>query len=186
MFCSSDAIRPALMEPFSLGPHTYATDGRVIIRVPVIAGVKTENIGADKLEWNLPAGGTVCAIPEIQPPEMLACPDCKGTGKMKLCARCNGKGWTRCFECGHETECRTCRGKTANNPDTPCCECDGAGRYEAFGQTVEIGGSLFGAQYLRKIVTLPGLVFYVGTDATQPAYFTFDGGEGIIMPISKL
>lgn len=68
----------------------------------------------------------------------------------------------------------------------PCCDgkrcknCNGLG---ARISVVKIRGSYFDARYLAKLVDLPGIVLNVSPIKPEaPMYFTFDGGDGLLMP----
>lgn len=39
-FCSTDLTRPNLQQPFTINGDTYATDGRIVIKVPAVEGVQ--------------------------------------------------------------------------------------------------------------------------------------------------
>ena len=81
-----------------------------------------------------------------------------------------GDGAALCAHCGHEG---------------PCKRCDGKGYIGAMGIDVLVGAQTFAARYIQLVARLPGLQFYNSTAINGPAWFTFTGGEGVLMPLSS-
>jgi len=110
-FCSTDPIRFKLAEPFNLEEWTYATDGRIIVRIKrgleTLQTAKEANINPLSAyngvftDWfKLPAFEVE---PEPVPPEpkRTICNECDGTGDCDCyCPKCDGE----CEECGGEGE----------------------------------------------------------------------------------
>ena len=48
----------------------------------------------------------------------------------------------------------------------------------------DVGGTSYADNYLEMIKALPGYKFYPAKyDGKTPTLFTFDGGEGLLMPL---
>lgn len=159
-FCSED--RFGLLNPFSIGKFTYASNGHIMVRVPRRDDVQ-ENSAApshEKVERYFIGFDPSLFQPHqaIDIPENhVVCLDCDGSGK--------------------EHHCKNC--------DFPCDSCDGSG--VLVGQigriSVCIGAAYFDAEYVRLIQSLPNLKVVVPStkeDIAMP--FSFDGGEGCLMP----
>jgi hypothetical protein len=161
-FCSSDTDRPNLHKPFSLGELTYATNGRIIVRVPRRADVpEIEHPPNAERVFPKPPATAFRPVGKVDlPPESID--DCK------LC---------------------DARGTRHDCPDCSCeCEdCDGKGTVSGDVETsLSIGGVPFGLQFVRLIVALPALeiAFPVKPGKDSPLEFRFTGGDGLIMPRS--
>lgn len=78
-FCDKDLNFPDLVKPFNHGGFTYATDGFIIVRVPLIGKYNYENIclpNPDGLKW-VPDHETAWHKAEdIKGPDIIACPSC--------------------------------------------------------------------------------------------------------------
>ena len=161
-FCAEPTDRPMFAKPFSFGEYTYATDGRLAVRisrVPTI-GVHDET-------------GAMCEalFAKVQPCEFKAAPTIKFPHRAKSsedgkCEKCDGSGLLhKCPSC----QCR-------------CRDCEGTGK-EAIWHEVsfELKGVHFAGRYLFLLKDLPGLKFGVPS-AAEPLRFSFDGGDGLLMP----
>ena len=160
-FCSKDESRPMLSAPFTIGKFTYATDGRVCVRVPDFPAPPMDIQGpqvAATLEWET-APRTIA----VELPEEIPC------DRTVDCTTCGGGGIHVC-PCG----------------DThPCGDCEGDGKMIQCDKGVEVGKMFLGESYLRKLAALPGLKLYDNGGVVDVVYFTFDGGEGLLMPMRK-
>ncbi len=157
-FCSTDENRPSLALPFFCNGWIYATDGRVIVRVPCDddrfgggeLSSRTDTPDAAALfRWT--KGPAAVGLPSGLPsPSEVPCPDCEG---------CGGK------ECdmGHTHECPKCGGDGVVTVDP----------------AVEIGGMFFGCRRLRLIAALPGVQLWP-TPGQSVCVFTFEGGDGLL------
>lgn len=154
-FCGVDQCRPYLLQPFSVGNFTYATNGHIMVRVPRRADVpdKTKEFNQDK-----PLEGHEKAIyaPLTGSLPVMEMEDCD------------------CFD-GYEHDC----------PDCECvCEaCDGDGKTYPHAST-SIGGANFAARYVALLLTLPGIEVAAKHAFPDPLLFRFDGGIGALMPIN--
>lgn len=157
-FCGRDEYRPYLHKPFSRGAYTYATDGRLLLRVARRDDVP-ENDRAPDCEA---AVFSKLQCSEYAAPD-FALPDVKP--EREDCILCEGRGF--------EHDCPSCQ--------CTCPECDGAGHIEK-PQSTTINGSLITLKYARLMFTLPDLQLQVPPCGEKPMLFKFDGGDGAVMP----
>jgi len=193
-FCGTDETRPSLMEPFSDDRYTYATDGRIIVRVPRIESItgheKHPQYACDLfpdeshyLPVEYPQGL------ESFVAEPVDCECCGGTGKQSKCRDCDGDGNKECPECGTVHKCESCRGtgliigNRAIGDEVDCEDCEGIGKIEKrFIVSLNRGAVFVDLKYIKLANTLPGL--WLKYDGNQsPLYFTFAGGDGVMMPL---
>lgn len=154
-FCGTDTWRTYLHEPFSRGEYTYATNGAIIVRVPLVAeiGEDPRTPNPEKIFAPMPADGWR--------PLRVALPTVAQT---EVCGSCYR---------GFEHDCPDCT--------CVCDECGGSGEVEQKFST-DIGGVIFDVKYIRMIAELPGVEICV-TDGKSPTFFRFDGGVGALMPM---
>jgi len=114
--------------------------------------------GVEKLGWDTAPRNVAVELPEEIPCERtMDCTTCDGTGT-------------------HECRC----GDTH-----PCGDCGGDGKMIQNDQGVEVGKMFLGESYLRKLAALPGLKLYDNGGVPDVCYFTFEGGEGLLMPMKR-
>lgn len=155
-FCDRNKRRN-LHRPFTRGEFTYATDGALVIRVDHRADVPDNEKAplAEGLPW--PDASTVYAPPAVPGLPIL---------EEIECPRCDG---------GQVHDCPTCH--------CECGSCDGSGRMlEPY--SADVGEAIFSVKYLFKILVLPGIQFGPSKQA-EPMPFRFDGGEGLLMPLTS-
>lgn len=186
-----DDIREYMRAPFVQGEWIYATNGHIAVRVPKTEGIEAEESAkpakiGDLFEKN--KRDTFIEIPALPPREK--CPTCNGSGIGYRCSECNGEGEIE--HSRHTYGCKECggSGQTDDGDDAdkePCVDCDGDGesRYKA----VAVGNWHYDRRYLAKILELPAVKFaqrhegMADLEDAAIAYFVFDGGEGILMPM---
>jgi hypothetical protein len=186
MFCCH---RNAVMKtPATIGPYTYATDGKVIVRVPADKHYEApvDFPLVDRLPWDHDQLGEWVQLPilDIKPRNCLAC---KGTGKTTVCPECEGEGEV-CFSNDFNTydfPCETCGGSRVISGGTDLCYlCRGTlqhVRHESFPwQRGKVN-----AHYVHLLKDLPGIQFSIHGEVIDPIRFRFDGGCGLLMPILK-
>jgi hypothetical protein len=100
-FCTNDEGRPTIKEPFTISEYTYATDGRLIVRIPKIPEAKIqedEHIIKTLLteyKFDYPTNSTdwidipKYTLPEI--PMKVECAKCDSDGEIN-CPSCDGDG----------------------------------------------------------------------------------------------
>ena len=191
-FCADeDDCRYYTHEPFSRGDYTYATEGHLIVRVPRLdlvetdrsreatkrLGEKVERMFADRNK-----AAELLPIPAVDLLPITTCGDCGGTGKNAECPECDGNKEVEFSNAYHDYEftCETCNG--TGRVEGECDNCNGTGRVETFAST-EVGNARFQNKYLHMIAALPNSK--IAPDGNNGAYVTFDGGEGLLMPIRR-
>lgn len=159
-FCSKDRIRVNLHHPMSQDGFTWASDGRIAIRVPHVM---------DYPEFKFPSVSTVfnsCFIEDEKGELKVELPEIKETEED--CRECSGSGKAH--------ECPNC--------DCDCDVCDGDGKQSRkVSATVLIGDTIFDAFYIKLVLSLPSLKFSAKPPKDKAASFIFDGGAGILMPM---
>ena len=158
-FCEkADGYRLNIKRPFSRAGFTWATDGRILVRVPLRADVE-ENPNAPHAERLFPdlADVTFAPLPSVKWPEMPTRAECKW---------CEGRGTQH--DCPHCT--------------CTCNECEGTGK-DISAAGVIVRGLHFNVAYIRLLLALPGLEFTTKPKEGQPAPFRFEGGEGVLVPM---
>lgn len=165
-FCSGDERRPITCRPWSFGDFSYATNGTIIVRVPLVADVP---IVADreKTAKMVDQWLTNYASMERVPAPRIDLPK----GRSWTCDECDGRGTKHdCPDCGCD-----------------CRECDGTGRCH---QPVLVAwrGTHISRENWRLVTALPGSVI-AASPPLPPVHdhisFAFDGGSGIVMPMRK-
>jgi hypothetical protein len=164
-FCEKDddylsESRKWLGRPFSRGDWSYASDGRILLRVPRLPDVP-EGVAASSKAEELFA--EVAGEPFVNPtPNKL--PEIDDDEE---CAECDGRGTAH--------DCPTCH--------CACLACDGTGIENPWLHlSIGYGQAVFHALYIARIKDLPDLKFGK-PDAEKPMRFQFDGGEGLLMPM---
>jgi hypothetical protein len=191
-FCANKSDpRAYLREPWAHKGYVYATNGHIVVRVP--APDQAEAIAEHKAAAT--AEGLFATFPAIEaqplPPFTLGeeCFFCAGTGEAYSvdCPDCDGEG--EFIHGAHDYECKECEGggfvdaeKIPENK-TVCHACYGRG-YKAHRAPVGPMGAGFDASYLSWIAALPGVLFAARGPA-ESGRFTFDGGEGLLMPMRE-
>lgn len=154
-FCGEERARSYLHEPFSLGDYTYATDGRVLVRVPRLAGVgEVERAPkAERLFTAYPLATELRPLPAFAfpAPERITCDGCKGLGREHDCPDC---------------QCE-------------CDLCDGVGTLETVA-SASLGGAIFDCRHLKLITALPSVRVPISPIQNEPMRFVFRGGDGLI------
>ena len=182
--------REFMRKPFCRDEWVFATNGHIIVRAPRIDGIADLDSGKLEVLINMFAANQrsgFVVMPEL--PDGEKCPPCLGTGVMYKCPDCNGTGE---FDHGELAYCcGKCdgEGQVSCGDDAskmPCFWCGGGGvaRY----QPVRVGLWDYDLRYLKRAMKLPGLKFAPPPRTPDdgkiaPAYFVFDGGEGLLMPM---
>lgn len=162
-FCSKTLLGQSRTDyPWSDGNYTYATDNCLLIRVPRIQSIP-ENESAPKVEnifINNPPGKDAYPIPLYNPNSVWDCNECQGTGRVL---------WHNGIH-SYEAECAGCFGKKQ------------LVKYE----NVYIAKSQVSQHYIDLIITyLPSTLFYP-RDPSDPIFFKFNGGDGILLPMKPI
>jgi len=151
--------RQSIAQPWSRGDYTYATNGRILVRLPRHADVP-ENADAPNVEkiWPNPPATVFFPIAAVELPKAT----------FNECERCEGRGY--------EHDCPDCR--------CECEKCRGAGDISSDTHTsLAIGGVHFCLLYVRPWLTLPEISVAVPVPPAGPLEFRFEGGDGLLMPL---
>ena len=125
-FCiSPDDPRLGLLRPWTRDGYTWASNGHIIVRVPVIADIPDNTQAPDGLALfnKQPPATEWIPVPTVEKPGIEDCDHCDGTGL-------------------HECDC--------DNEHT-CGYCDGKGKCEAMTVSVPVGDTQFSDHYLFLI-----------------------------------
>ena len=200
-FCGN-ADDSRINRPWSVDGWTMATDGKILIRVPLVDGVEENPKAPDVFHGSVglafdkePEAWVDC--PNISEPQPVLCPVCGGDGSNMLCPECDGAGVVYfdtqfndygCFEC------LSCRGSgkvskakwsgmVGISMDDAACSCERChGKGTVFDdKSVDVSGVLFGDRYLALIGELPEAEIGV-FGPEEAAKFRFSGGDGLLMP----
>lgn len=160
-FCAKDDLNESLNHPILMMGKILASNRDIAIRVDqdateLVDGVLEHQKISQKI-WTLIKNTKAKRKPLIPLPTLPsppACPTCHGTGENE--------------ESGY-------RGV--------CCPCDGSGELPdlPFTYTKAGPGAYIANRYLRLIASLPNP--QIATDWLSVCYFTFDGGDGVVMPM---
>jgi len=164
----------SLSEPFCENGYTYASDGKVIVRLPSEEITKNKDCFYDMSSLLFEQKGKLVSLPELPKETKATCDICGGCGKMTGCSECEGGQW----------ECRKCN-STGYFKDGKliCHECNGSGMVVSnFQKTITINGHKLQLGYLRKLSKLPEIKI-VAHPVKYQHYFKFDGGDGILMGV---
>ena len=180
-----------ISRPFVVGGMLYATDRVICVRCQTPPAWDVPNaelaprVVAEAFEaiTNRVEATPICLVDE-------SCHYCKGVGKMPDhdCWGCEGEGVVEEPDC----ECPHCCG------NHPCVGCNGTGEIlagdceacEGFGMLSPDGphemtpGYWVARKYAKLLIDM-GATAYLPVDLkyTKPMYFTFPGGEGVLMPM---
>lgn len=192
-FCATEDSKHLLARPYAQGGYRCACNGRLAVRIPT-----TDADDAPTETWTPPKLPEVFAAVTHSPPHPWPestpivirpryCTTCNGRGKNRgpACDTCKGKGFETC-NLNHEHECLWCTGAGYFYSGV-CPTCKGTGDQLAR----EIDGAVIDLHYERLISALPGVLvagIYHSISKTVTGnpgiYFTFDGGEGVVLGIS--
>lgn len=208
LYCSTNPNHfHSMANPWSHGEFTYATNGYIIIRIPRLADVPENDECPKVWEGDLaelftrePAAWI--DVPEVDyegeecercdgTKEAYLCPECEGYGEVFLqsrfnvyegqdCATCNGDGQLPQDEWDAFVKCHSFKGEPIKEV---CDGCDGTG-IATCRESHDVNGVLINEKYLWMIGNLPGAK--LGTfGEPDPVRFTFDGGDGLVMPMRR-
>lgn len=180
-FCSDETARLVLTEPFSWEQYTYATDGKLCIRVPRMAEVTTESNIITVLPWDIDEISGWQDMPQgYQVPPRKWCPSCMGFKKIQPCLDCEFR-----MDCEDPENCGELM--TLGEPCT-WCGIDGKVYLEIYFRVkmreceTELNG-----EYLELLRILPGTI-WLAPDPKDPNHAcvrirSSAGWDGMLMPM---
>jgi hypothetical protein len=170
-FLSTDPARVRLHTPCTQDGFTWATDGAILIRCPMIPEVPpVEGYPNCLAAWeNFDAGADFQPLPPLPPP----IPESN-----RPCEECEGSGEVQCMACDHWGECRACKGRGSVR--------EGETRW------MRLGGIAWNIRLFHKVATLPNPRFAIVARKVCPhgsgflpvgtiAFICDGGGEGIFL-----
>lgn len=192
-FCHKVKSAPT-SKPWSIGQHTYATDGKVLLRVKRIDEI-SENEACPNFpltglqKWfEKQDGDSFFDLPECAP-KIESCSCCQGTGLVEICQDCNGEGVIFLeSKLRHEYtfECEHCKGlcflSSQDEVSEMCIYCNGAG-VKIEENKIQIGPAFLSTKYIYLLKKELNNIEICPRSDLNPAYFKFDGGDGILMPM---
>jgi hypothetical protein len=158
-FCADERdAQYHLHRPFSRREWTWATNGKLMLRVPRIEEVAEDAAAPDVVHVFEQYRDDA----QMRPPKFNRLPD---PSDLVECNVCHGRGTLHdCPDC--QCECGNCDdGMVEEN------------------QSVSVAGLPFDARYVRLLLTLPGLLVEIYPISDRPMSFRFDGGCGLVNPL---
>lgn len=161
--------------------YRYATDARIILRVPATPRDREEDSDlklppAFDLDWSHDARRGWAPLPpaDYRLADDVPCPTCDGWGVPqpgRTCERCAGDG------------CRECGGRGFLGPPCPQCHGNAYGRYP--GHQHLAGGVVIAAKYDRLLRQHLGDIEYVPetVDPLKPVLLRAGNVFGLLMPL---
>lgn len=195
-FCATSHSNENFLRPFAYHGNLYATNGHIMVRIPAGAGVvDTEHslvAPAEKMFANANFDAGMEPLPDYPAMELPSCEGCGGSGKgkpLEECRECRGEGfveWDTDFHT-YDADCKGCDGEgevgIVGGADVTCKRCNGSGT--EMDVPVMFGATAINYRYLKLMETLPGLLVGLSVSKFPDAIqFKFDGGAGLVMPIS--
>lgn len=181
-FCDPDtSSRYALDQPWVVDGWRYATDGRIMVRIPATGEPDSPKPPDEKKRPK-----DVASIVESltgdnwQPwPAIKPCRICDGKGKhLEDCENCEGTGTCKSCNCGHKHQCGDCKGERQSL--VRCDECFKSGSLDD-----RFGEAELSHHYAHLIACLPSVSYLPTTNTEDGVRFRFDGGEGVVMGLSQ-
>jgi hypothetical protein len=153
-FCPSWSYREWMEKPFSRDGHTWACDGKLLVRVPLRNDVPEHPRAADVMRIWPAQWPSVWRQPlrrELPAAEYVACDVCSGRGVKHKCPNCS----------------------------CTCCECNGKGEFETV-RVVRVGERALPLRHARLIVGLDWVEISPPLLEELLLCFRFEGGEGVV------
>lgn len=171
-------LRPYLNNPMTRADFEYATNGKIIVRMPTVQAY-SDNFPLKLLkkveEMFAREVSELSMLPAFTHEPPLPCRECDGLGYVSYCPNYDGEGTHTC-DLSYSHDCESCDGKRE------CHSCHGNGT-NCTRVPVKIGPRNIALRYVSMIQTLPNVRVDLGGGPYDPMYFAFDGGDGIVMPM---
>lgn len=189
-FLSDSPSRYGINKYHWMDGYLCATDGRVLIRYkmdhkPVVEYAEGYPDVNSVLSGLKP--GEEISLIDLCKGETVKCEECGGTGRNSvICPECEGDGSSSCPTCGHEKNCERCHGD-GHIPGVDICRFCGGSKKTYDNYEINNNHGIAG-KYIILLSALPDVRLFIdrnaGDDYNYPAIkYTFDGGDGVIMPI---
>ena len=186
-FCQTyESSRFAMDKPFVKNGFKYATDARIIIRVP------TDEPDTDIGETKFPDTEHIYAkyeavVCDQEWPESF--PDCPTCGQLGYaiqyeCMTCRGEGYQKC-DLWHDHECDECYGHGYTKGRM--CKDDKEVRVTHDGKDcdIKIGDELFARELIAKVSALPKPIKWASTGKGEPMKVTAGDAVLLVMPFDQ-
>ncbi len=189
-YCGVDDPRQFINKPFNLFNKTVATDGHILICIPLQDEYSELTNGKIKPEF---IEGWISQIEaaELQPappislPKKHTCKDCDGEGKSSNedCEECDGEGEVAAstdYNIYYDLQCKSCDGLgyIKIKGDKTCANCSGTGTQYDFSSTVQIFGYHFNPKYIELILENNPMVAIAKNE--EDLLFKFDDAVGVL------
>jgi len=154
-YCSTELFKLYLHHPFSQSNYTYATNGHILVRVPLRPDVEKQKKPNVSSVWPKyePTAWIAPLTFDFPEPESLPCKDCYNGGRVHDCPGCE----CVCQKCGGTEEIFVIR-------------------------AVKLGPLYIQEKYARLMMELPKIEIEAQPPLMGPVQFRFDGGRGLVMP----
>jgi hypothetical protein len=163
-FCAIGDYGVAKMdEPWVLDGWRYATDGRILVRVPAAGVPNTITIPDHHFP---PAQKLFAESPAVEP---IPWPTAPLVLKSIECLQCDGSGRIGCEDCDNLERCLVCGGIG----------------YGSLPLYRKVGEHMIAVAHDMIIRSLPNVRWFPGKHYLHPLPFIFDGGEGRQMGLSS-
>jgi hypothetical protein len=86
-------INEALLKPWSRDGYTFATDGRIAVRLPEVEGIPDNPKAPDVMKIWPKEPDEYIDLPDIPPVTVDPCPWCCDYEKHEVCEECGGTGF---------------------------------------------------------------------------------------------
>ena len=183
-FCQTyESSRFAMDKPFVKNGFKYATDARIIIRVP------TDEPDTGIGEKKFPDPNTVYG-----PRESIVCdqdwpdsfPDCPTCGQLGYeirfeCPICDGSGYHEC-DLGHDHECEECGGNGSTQRRLRPTDKEVKSTHDGKDCAIKIGKELFAREIIAKVSALPNPIKWASCGKGEPMKVTAGDAVLLVMP----
>jgi hypothetical protein len=172
-FASEDKTRPALLEPVVVAERMVATNGRVLVEVPVcevdLEGVALRLAPADFPAYKVLLNTTFSALASSSVSDCAVPFQIPGKSEDHMVA----------------VECYECSGTGEFSEPGDCWDCDGKGKWQECDWRVEYpGGSWLNGLFAEQVMSLPDITWYLPSSPESMIPFRFGHlGRGLIMPM---
>lgn len=186
-FCQTyESLRFAMDKPFVKNGCKYATDARIIIRVP------TDEPDTDIGEKKFPNSEHIYAKYEAVvcdqewPESFPDCPTCGQLGYVTRfeCPICDGTGYQEC-DLGHEHDCDECQGNGWTRGRVGKTDKEIHVTHNGIECDVYIGDERFARELIAKVSALPKPIKWGSCGKGEPMKVTAGDAVLLVMPVDR-